>query len=74
MKCSAQYCKSFQALKKIHKMRFDAGRISWKWKLMDNITVSSISTRWAKIFLYLNFSLKSVAIDRGSFKFVEAVN
>lgn len=59
---------SFQALKKkIHKMRFDSGRISWKWKLMDNITVFSISTRLAKIFLYLNFSLKSVAIYMGSF-------
>lgn len=68
IKCSAQYCKSFQALKKIHKMTFDSGHISWKGKLMDNITVFSLSTRrLAKILLYLNFPLKLVAIDMGSF-------
>lgn len=68
MKCSAKYCKSFQARKTIHKMRFHSGHISWKWKLMDKISVFSVSTRLAKILLYLNFSLKSVAIDRGSFQ------
>lgn len=67
IKCSAQYCKRFQALRKVYKMRFDSGCISWKWKPMDTLLYSLLARGDLQKMLCLNFPLRSVAVDTNTY-------
>lgn len=48
MKCSAKYCKSFQARKTIHKTRFHSGHISWNGSLWIRLVYFPLAQDWQK--------------------------